>query len=94
MKNERVALNLNELETVAGGAEYNFDLFDPEDKLTRQQMELTIAAITYCKFFGGRKEELRTYFEVANKDSVYDFDIAYYADKYWDVEDFFKPELF
>ena len=38
--------------TVAGGAEYNFDLFDPEDKLTRQQMELTIAAITYCKFFG------------------------------------------
>ena len=42
MKNERVALNLNELETVAGGAEYNYDLFDPEDKLTKQQMELGI----------------------------------------------------
>ena len=94
MKNMMNATQMNELsldalDAISGGNEPNYALFDPADGLTKNQMSMVIAAIEMYKLSGTPIENITEDVRKAASSYVYDFDIAYYAKKYYDVSDRF-----
>ena len=78
-------INFDALDAVSGGCNSNYALFDPADGLTKKQMSMVIAAIEMYKLTGTPIERITE--DV--REASYDFDIAYFAQKYYDDSDQF-----